>query len=145
VLSSVGSHILQVRFDYIGTFSLVDTRGRIQHSNFSHHADCRSNSNRIPPRLSCQLPLYPNPTLLTHSQRSHPPNILVTSQRWGLPAGPPPACPRGSSSLSMPRWVCLGSIPSSWAHSSRACYYSHSLSSSSATLPHSALVCTNHV
>jgi hypothetical protein len=35
-----------------------------------------------------QLPLYPNPTLLTLSRRSRPSN-MATSQCWGLPAGPP--------------------------------------------------------
>ncbi|KAI0278223.1 hypothetical protein BGY98DRAFT_1096900 [Russula aff. rugulosa BPL654] len=34
----------------------------------------------FPPRLSYQLLLYPNPTLLTHLRHSHPSDV-VTSQR----------------------------------------------------------------
>ena len=77
----------------------------------------------FPLRLLCHLPLYPNPMPLTLLQHSRPFN-MVTSQRWGLLAGPPPACPCGCSSSSMSQWVCPGSTPSSRAHYSCACYYS---------------------
>ncbi|KAI0281395.1 hypothetical protein BGY98DRAFT_958776 [Russula aff. rugulosa BPL654] len=70
---------------------------------------------------------------------------MVTSKRWGLPFGPPPACPRECSSSSMfrrvcpdstpPSQVCPASTPPSQARSSRACYCSCSPSSSSVTLP----------
>jgi hypothetical protein len=77
----------------------------------------------FPPRQSCQLPLYPNPTLLTLlltlSWLSHPSN-MVASQRWGFPVGPPSGCPHGGSSSWMSRRVCPGSTSSSRARSSHA-------------------------